>query len=68
MTANGSKPWLTRTIFLVLVAMVMFAAGLFVFISANDREERILGGIAVLGSVAVVVANVVGNGKGNGSS
>jgi len=53
---------MTRTLWLVLIAMIMFAAGAFVVIEARDSGERVLGGIALLGAIAVVVTNVVGNG------
>lgn len=55
-------PPMTRTLWLVVVAMIMFAAGAFVVAFGTNRQERILGAVAVLGSLAVVVANV-GNGK-----
>jgi hypothetical protein len=57
------KPPLTRTLWLVIVAMIMFAAGVFVVVGGRDMEERVLGGVAILGALAVVVTNVT-NGKG----
>lgn len=49
---------------LVIIAMVMFTLGVLVFAFANDTSEHLLGGAAILGAIAVVVANVTGNGKG----
>jgi hypothetical protein len=56
--------WLTRTLWLVLIAMVMFAAATYVLVSARDNEERVLAAVAILGAVAVIVGNVHGNGNG----
>lgn len=56
-------PPMSRTLWLVVVAMTMFAAGLVVFIAAKDLGEHVLAGVAMLGALAIVVANVGTNGK-----
>jgi len=48
---------------LVIIAMLMFTVGVLVFVFAKDTSEHLLGGAAILGAIAVVVANVRGNGK-----
>ena len=53
---------MSRTAWLVIVAMLMFSAGAAVQTLADDTADRILGAVAILGAIAVVVANV--NGKG----
>src|SRR5215471_876089 len=55
-------PPMTRMLWLVFVAMVMFTIGVGVFLAANDRVEHVLGAACVLGAIAVIVANVA-NGK-----
>lgn len=52
------RPPMTRTLYLVGLAMIMFAAGVFVQVTADSLNERVLAGVAVLGSLAVVLANV----------
>lgn len=52
---------MNRTLWLVFVSMLMFATGVAVFITAEDTPDHLLAGVAVLGALAVVVANV--NGK-----
>jgi hypothetical protein len=58
--------WISRTLWLVLVAMIMFAAGALVIVIAHDAGERVLGGVAILSALVVVVTNVFGNGRGHG--
>lgn len=53
-------PQLPRIVWLVLLAMTMFAAGVIVWVRANDTDEHILAGVAILGAIAVVLANVNG--------
>ena len=53
-----------RTIWLVLVAMIMFTAGVSVYVNGGGFNDHVLAGVAILGSLAVVIANVRGNGKG----
>lgn len=55
-----------RQLWLVFMAMVMFTAGAAVYINGGDLNDHILGGVAILGALAVVVANVTGNGNGKG--
>lgn len=57
-------PNLPRLAWLVIVAMVMFAAGVIVYVRGGNANEHILGGVAILGAVAIVVANVTGDGQG----
>lgn len=49
-----------RVLWLVGFAMVMFTAGVFVQFSAQDASDHVLGGVAILGAFAVIVANVDG--------
>jgi len=49
-----------RLLWLVGAAMVMFAVGVIVVIRADNLNDHLLGGVAVLGALAVVVANVTG--------
>ena len=53
-----------RTLLLMGLAMVMFAGGAAVQLTANDAAEHVLGGLAILGAVAIVIAHVSGNGNG----
>jgi hypothetical protein len=49
-----------RTLWLIFVAMVMFTAGVVVFVRASSLNDHLLAGVAILGALAVVVANVTG--------
>jgi len=55
-----------RTLWLVFMAMLMFATGIVVFVTAKDLGEHLLAGVAIVGALAVVIANVFDNGKGRG--
>jgi len=52
-----------RQLWLVLMAMIMFAAGVAVYINGGNFNDHVLGGVAILGALAVVIANVAGGGK-----
>lgn len=54
-------PPMSRTLWLVAIAMLMFAGGVVVFVRANDVDEHVLAGAAILGALAIVVTSV--NGK-----
>jgi hypothetical protein len=45
------------------MAMVMFTAGIAVYVNGGNFNDHVLAGVAILGALAVVIANVVGNGK-----
>lgn len=52
---------MSRTVWLVVFAMAMFTAGVIVMLTARTLIDYLLGGTAILGSLAVIVANI--NGK-----
>lgn len=54
---------MTRTYYLIAMAMLMFTAGVVVQIAAESLSDRVLAGVAIVGALAVVLANV--NGKGD---
>ena len=46
-----------RALWLIGVGMLMFTGGVAVIVTAKSTSDNILGAIAVLGALAVVVAN-----------
>jgi hypothetical protein len=52
-----------RLVYLVVMAMAMFTVGVIVVVTARDLNDHLLGGAAILGAIAVVLANVFGEPK-----
>jgi Na+/melibiose symporter-like transporter len=51
-----------RKLYLIFIAMLMFAAAVVVLIQNQNLSTELLGSIAVLGSIAIVLTNITNGG------